>query len=61
MSEKTGNCDDNFAKSFEEFEWLNQYAPCFEIESKEIEILKTPVEFYNCLKVNFKSKDYHLN
>jgi hypothetical protein len=38
-------------ESFEDFEWLNDYAPCFEAASKDIEILHSPEEFINALNV----------
>lgn len=43
--------NENYEKSFEEFEWLNDYAPCFVIDSNKIEILNEPSQFYNRLKV----------
>ncbi len=50
MSEKNNNNND-YPKSFEDFEWLSHYAPRFTIDPNEIEILHTPTEFYNNLKV----------
>lgn len=37
---------------FEQFEWLKSYCPYFEMDAKNIEILETPTEFYQVLKVN---------
>ena len=36
---------------FEQFKWLGKYTPCFEIDSANIEIMQTPAEFYDNLKV----------
>ena len=36
---------------FEQFKWLGKYTPCFEIDSAKIEIMQTPAEFYDNLKV----------
>ena len=44
--------NDEFYKSFQEFEWIKQYSPCFQIKSNDIEILNHPNDFYNYLKVN---------
>jgi hypothetical protein len=38
-------------ESFENFEWLNKLAPCFEVDSKDIEVLDSPNEFLVVLKV----------
>lgn len=38
---------------FNEFKWLKEYAPCFEIDAKNIEIIQEPKDFYENLKVCF--------
>jgi hypothetical protein len=43
--------NNEFCKSFQEFEWIKQYSPCFQIKSNDIEILSSPTDFYNYLKV----------
>lgn len=37
--------------SFETFDWIKKYAPCFVVEAKDIKILQNPSEFYGYLKV----------
>lgn len=36
---------------FDEFKWLKEYAPCFEIDAKNIEVIHEPKDFYANLKV----------
>ena len=43
--------ENDFSKSFQEFEWLTHYSPQFQVKANDIEILSTPIDFYNCLKV----------
>lgn len=33
----------------DEMKWIGQYAPCFQVDSNNIEILSTPSEFYDML------------
>lgn len=37
---------------FEEFKWLAKHTPCFEVDSANIEVLQTPGQFYDNLKVS---------
>jgi hypothetical protein len=43
--------NDDDIKSFEEFMWLNSYAPCFEVDANDVHILQAPSEFFSKLKV----------
>ena len=46
---------------FEQFEWLKNYCPYFEMDAKNIEILETPTEFYNVLKVSSLSLSCYIS
>ena len=44
----------NLESDDDDFEWLKKYSTCFVMDSKDIEVLTSPTEFYSFLKVNLK-------